>query len=135
VWLLKPDNSVTVRNITEGVVEGDNSEVTSGLDAGDAVVMTCVDKLNEGSRVVPQFQGEGGGRGGRGGRGGGGGRGGEQTEMSQPTGVAQPNGRGFGANGRGAGSDGQGSGGGPGGGPGGGGRRGGGQRGGGRGSQ
>jgi multidrug efflux system membrane fusion protein len=140
VWLLKPDNSVTVRKITEGVVEGDNSEITSGLDAGDAVVMTGVDKLNEGSRVIPQFQGEGGGRGGRGGRGGGAGRGGEQTEMSQPAGVTQPIapvelGRGPGANKRGAGSDGQGPGGGPASGGPGGERRGGGRTGGGKGSQ
>jgi len=58
--LLKPDNTVTVRTITEGVVEGDVSEIASGLEAGDAVIMTGVDKLNEGSRVVATFQGEGG---------------------------------------------------------------------------
>ena len=31
VWLLKPDNTVTVRNITTGTPEGDQSQITSGL--------------------------------------------------------------------------------------------------------
>ena len=64
VWLLKPDDTVTVRDITIGTEEGDMSEVTSGIAAGDAVVMTGVDKLNEGSKVIPNFQ-DSGGRGGR----------------------------------------------------------------------
>jgi len=70
VWLLQPDDTVTVRDITIGTEEGDMSEITSGLDAGNAVVMTGVDKLNEGSKVIPNFQDEGGGRSGRGGEGG-----------------------------------------------------------------
>jgi multidrug efflux system membrane fusion protein len=65
VWLLKADNTVTVRNITEGVVEGEQSEITSGLAPGEPVVMTGVDKLNEGTRVNATYQ-EGGGRGGAG---------------------------------------------------------------------
>jgi len=60
VYLVKPDSTVTVRPITVGVVEGDNSEILSGLNAGDVVVMTGVDKLNEGTRVHAQIQGEGG---------------------------------------------------------------------------
>jgi multidrug efflux system membrane fusion protein len=51
VWLLKPDSTVTVRNITVGTTEGQQSEITSGLAPGDSVIMTGVDKLNEGSRV------------------------------------------------------------------------------------
>jgi len=76
VYLVKPDSTVTVVNITAGTTEGDNSEITSGLAAGDEVVMTGVDKLTEGVKVVAQVQGENpapaGGRGGRGrgGRGG-----------------------------------------------------------------
>jgi multidrug efflux system membrane fusion protein len=65
VWLLKPDSTVTVRDITVGTVEGSETEVTSGLQAGDQVVMTGVDKLQEGLKVNAQAQGEGG-RGGRG---------------------------------------------------------------------
>jgi multidrug efflux system membrane fusion protein len=78
VYLVKPDNTVTVRNITAGTTEGDQTEVVSGLDAGDVVVMQGVDKLNEGSKVVVTIAGEqpAGGRGGQGGQGGRSGRGG-----------------------------------------------------------
>jgi multidrug efflux system membrane fusion protein len=58
VYLVKPDASVTVRNITIGTSEGEDSEVTSGLVPGDSVVMTGVDKLQEGSKVRVQKQGE-----------------------------------------------------------------------------
>ncbi|HEY3840004.1 MAG TPA: MdtA/MuxA family multidrug efflux RND transporter periplasmic adaptor subunit [Bryobacteraceae bacterium] len=51
VYLIKPDNTVTVRNIQLGTTEGDQSEITSGLSPGDKVVMTGVDKLQEGSKV------------------------------------------------------------------------------------
>ena len=53
VYLIKPDNTVTVRNITIGTTEGDQSEIASGLNAGDRAVMTGVDKLQEGSKVAP----------------------------------------------------------------------------------
>jgi multidrug efflux system membrane fusion protein len=53
VYLIKPDNTVTIRQITLGTTEGDQSEVTSGLMPDDTVVMTGVDKLQEGSKVVP----------------------------------------------------------------------------------
>jgi multidrug efflux system membrane fusion protein len=52
---------VTVRNITEGITEGDQSEITSGLKAGDVVVLTGADKLQEGSKVNAQMQTGGGG--------------------------------------------------------------------------
>jgi len=52
VYLIKPDNTVTVRNVTLGTTEGDQSEITSGLMPGDKVVMTGVDKLQEGSKVI-----------------------------------------------------------------------------------
>lgn len=57
VFLIKPDNTVTVRNITVGTTEGDQSEIVSGLSPGNAVVMTGVDKLQEGGKVVPSFDG------------------------------------------------------------------------------
>jgi multidrug efflux system membrane fusion protein len=71
VWLLKPDSTVTVRDINTGTAEGDLTEVTSGLEAGDGVVMTGVDKLVEGAKVVSQWgdqspaTGSGGGKGSR----------------------------------------------------------------------
>ncbi len=52
VYLIKPDNTVTVRNITLGTTGGDQTEITSGLMPGDKVVMTGVDKLQEGSKVI-----------------------------------------------------------------------------------
>jgi len=58
VYLVKPDSKVTVRQITLGATEGDQAEVTSGLQAGDVLVMTGVDKLQEGSKVVVHFPGE-----------------------------------------------------------------------------
>jgi multidrug efflux system membrane fusion protein len=51
VFLVKPDSTVTVRTITIGTTEGDQSEVTSGLAPGDFAVMTGVDRLQEGTKV------------------------------------------------------------------------------------
>jgi membrane fusion protein, multidrug efflux system len=72
VWLVKPDSTVTIRPVTVGATEGDQAEVTSGLDPGDVAVMVGVDKLQEGGRVNAQVPGEQpkstnaqGGRGGR----------------------------------------------------------------------
>jgi len=58
VYLVQPDSTVTVRNVTLGVTEGDDTEVTSGVNVGDVVVMSGADKLEEGAKVNPQIQGE-----------------------------------------------------------------------------
>src|SRR5215468_4236411 len=58
VFVVKPDSKVTLRNVTVGTTEGDQTEVTSGLQAGDTVVMTGVDKLIEGSLVRAQIAGD-----------------------------------------------------------------------------
>ena len=55
VYLVKPDSSVTVRPVTVGTTEGDQSEIVSGLSPNDDVDMTGVDKLQEGSNVTVQF--------------------------------------------------------------------------------
>jgi len=55
VYVVKPDATVTVRQIQIGATEGDNSEVTSGLTPGEVVVMTGVDKLQEGTKVNAQI--------------------------------------------------------------------------------
>lgn len=57
VYLVKPDSTVTVRQVTVGTTEGDQSEITSGLEPGDTVVMTGVEKLQEGSKVSVHFEG------------------------------------------------------------------------------
>ncbi len=54
VYLVKPDQTVTVRNVTLGTTEGNEAEVASGLAPGDVVVTTGVDKLQEGSKVNAQ---------------------------------------------------------------------------------
>jgi multidrug efflux system membrane fusion protein len=58
VWVVKDDSTVTDRTITEGVVQGDESEITSGVAPGDVVVMTGVDRLIEGAPVRAQIAGE-----------------------------------------------------------------------------
>ena len=51
VYVVKPDSTVTVRPITVGTTEGDQTEIASGLKPGDVIVVTGVDKLQEGSKV------------------------------------------------------------------------------------
>lgn len=51
VWVVKEDHTVVSQPVSLGVSEGDYTEVTSGLKAGDVVVMTGVDKLAEGTPV------------------------------------------------------------------------------------
>jgi multidrug efflux system membrane fusion protein len=55
VYQVKSDNTVTVKTITIGTSEGDESEATSGIDPGDVVVMTGVDRLQEGTKVRVQM--------------------------------------------------------------------------------
>jgi multidrug efflux system membrane fusion protein len=64
VYVVRPDNTVTIRPITEGVTEGEETEITSGLRSGDVVVLMGVDRLDEGTHVVPQIEKDGG-KGGR----------------------------------------------------------------------
>jgi multidrug efflux system membrane fusion protein len=58
VFLVKPDSTVTVRDITVGTADGGVTEITSGLVPGDEVVMTGVDKLQEGLKVNATVPGE-----------------------------------------------------------------------------
>ena len=60
VYLVKPDDTVTVRQISTGVSEGSDTEVTAGLQAGDVVVLSGVDRLTEGAKVTVQFDTSGG---------------------------------------------------------------------------
>jgi multidrug efflux system membrane fusion protein len=55
VYLVKDNHTVTIRPVTTGVTEGGDTEITSGVAPGDVLVMTGVDKLQEGSRVTVQF--------------------------------------------------------------------------------
>ncbi len=58
VYLVKPDSTVTVRDVKIGTMEGDDSEITEGLQEGDVAVMAGADKLQEGSKVTAQIPGE-----------------------------------------------------------------------------
>jgi multidrug efflux system membrane fusion protein len=58
VYVVKADSTVSVRPIMIGTTEGDDSEVTSGLMPGEVVVMTGVDKLEEGTKVNAQIPGQ-----------------------------------------------------------------------------
>jgi membrane fusion protein, multidrug efflux system len=55
VYVVKDNHTVTVQQVTLGVTEGDNTEVTSGVNPGDVLVMTGVDKLTEGTPVTVQL--------------------------------------------------------------------------------
>jgi len=66
VFLVKPDSTVTVRNITVGTSDGGETEITSGMAPGDQVVVTGVDKLQEGTPVSVPASGEQSGGGGAG---------------------------------------------------------------------
>ena len=54
VYVVKPDHTVTVRQVTIGATEGGETTVESGLGAGEVVVVKGVDKLREGSVVTVQ---------------------------------------------------------------------------------
>jgi multidrug efflux system membrane fusion protein len=58
VYVVKPDQTVTVRTVTLGASEGDATEIDSGVQAGDVVVTDGVDKLQEGTKVNPRIPGE-----------------------------------------------------------------------------
>jgi len=57
IYLVKPDDTVTIKQVSVATVEGGQTEITSGLNPGDQVVTSGVDKLQEGSKVVPHVQG------------------------------------------------------------------------------
>jgi multidrug efflux system membrane fusion protein len=57
VYVVKQDNTVTVRNIKAGPVEGDVTTVESGVEAGETVVVDGIDRLREGAKVEPVMRG------------------------------------------------------------------------------
>lgn len=63
VYLVKDDKTVTVRQVQVGTTEGSDTEITSGLNPGDILVMTGVDKLEEGSKVTVELANDQGGSG------------------------------------------------------------------------
>jgi multidrug efflux system membrane fusion protein len=53
VYVVKPDQTVEVRNVTLGPTEGDTTCISEGLAVGETVVTDGVDKLQPGTRVAP----------------------------------------------------------------------------------
>jgi multidrug efflux system membrane fusion protein len=51
VYLVKPDSSVGVQVVKTGVTDGDETQVTSGLQAGAQVVVDGADRLKDGAKV------------------------------------------------------------------------------------
>jgi multidrug efflux system membrane fusion protein len=58
VWLVQPNQRVAVRPVTVGTTEGDQTEILSGLEPGDAVVSVGVDRLEDNGLVNVQVAGE-----------------------------------------------------------------------------
>jgi multidrug efflux system membrane fusion protein len=52
VYVVKSDNTAEVRQIVTTLSEGDEAAVDSGLEAGEAVVVDGVDKLQQGTKVT-----------------------------------------------------------------------------------
>lgn len=51
VFLVKPDDTVTIRVIKTGVTDGERTAVIDGLQVGDQVVTDGVDRLREGAKI------------------------------------------------------------------------------------
>jgi multidrug efflux system membrane fusion protein len=56
VYVVKPDHKVTIRQVTVGTTNAQESEIVSGVKPGDTVVTEGVDRLEEGTLVSAQTQ-------------------------------------------------------------------------------
>lgn len=52
VYVVKPDNTVSVQVVTTGTADGTNTVITKGLSPGDIVVTDGVDRLSDGAKVT-----------------------------------------------------------------------------------
>ncbi|RDT03560.1 multidrug transporter subunit MdtA [Burkholderia contaminans] len=51
VYVVKPDNTVTVRKVTIGPVDGERTSIVSGVSVGERVVTDGSDRLREGAKI------------------------------------------------------------------------------------
>jgi membrane fusion protein, multidrug efflux system len=65
VFVVKDDQTVSVRPVTVGVTQGDDAGVDAGVAANEKVVVDGTEKLREGSKVELREQGGGKGAGGK----------------------------------------------------------------------
>jgi len=61
VFVVGDDSKVKVQTVQPGVIEGNDAQILSGLEVGDAVVIDGTDKLQNGSSVRPELGGAGAG--------------------------------------------------------------------------
>ena len=59
VYVINADNTVSVRQVSTGPVDGNITAINSGLSAGERVVTDGTDRLRDGVKVI--MAGEGGG--------------------------------------------------------------------------
>jgi len=83
VWVVNPDQTVTMRPVKRGEGAATQVVILSGLSPCERVVTEGGDRLTEGGRITLPGQGGGGARGGRGGRAGQGGAAGAQGGGAQ----------------------------------------------------
>jgi multidrug efflux system membrane fusion protein len=55
VYVVKKDQTVAVREIAAGIVEGDEALVEKGLEAGEVVAIDGLDKLEQGTKVAARM--------------------------------------------------------------------------------
>jgi len=59
VYLVKPDGTAAMQTVTQGITEGTDVEITSGVAAGDTVVTDGQDKLEPGGKIEVRPDGGG----------------------------------------------------------------------------
>jgi membrane fusion protein, multidrug efflux system len=52
VYVVKPDDTVTVRQVKMGPVDGERTSIASGLQVGERVVIDGSDRLREGAKIT-----------------------------------------------------------------------------------
>jgi multidrug efflux system membrane fusion protein len=76
VYVVNPDDTVSVQTVTTGTTDGTNTVITKGVKPGDVVVTDGVDRLKDGSKItiagpapssIPAPSGEAGAKGKKGG--------------------------------------------------------------------
>src|ERR1700754_1015254 len=58
VYLVNSDDTVSVRKVELGIIDGDNVEVKSGLQPGDRIVIDRADKLSDGAKINVRAEAE-----------------------------------------------------------------------------
>ncbi|OXH81760.1 efflux transporter periplasmic adaptor subunit, partial [Burkholderia multivorans] len=60
VYIVKPDNTVTVRKVKVGPVDGERTSIVDGVAVGERVVTDGSDRLREGAKIsIPADQPKG----------------------------------------------------------------------------